>query len=81
MAIRVTVRLEWAIAALLVILGVVVGTSAAYAQTVVDPRIAEFDPSPDHDATLPDGQSAVRTDLHGTVRTPTKRAGTELQFC
>ena len=64
MAIRVDVRLEWAIAALVVILGVVVGTSAAYAQTVVDPRIAEFDPSPDHDATLSDGQSAVlRYDL------------------
>lgn len=38
----------------------VLGSPAALAaQTVTDPRIAEFDPSADHDAMLVDGQPAV----------------------
>ncbi len=50
----------WAVAPLLLHLF----ASQGQAQAVVDPRVAEFDPSPDHDALLPDSRPMVeRYDL------------------
>lgn len=48
---------------LIAFLGVLLATHAA-AQAVVNPRVVEFDPSPDHDALTPDNQPMVaRYDL------------------
>lgn len=48
-------RLVFAISVLLLLFN-----AAAGAQTVIDPRLIEFQPSTDHNAVMPDGQSIVQ---------------------